>query len=177
MISNGTLCVCPKAQQCCRCWLFIGCLACVCLSVMETEVEREREAGSENWALCLIPSCPGLVPACLPPRCPLHKGSARLDFYTLREGVRLAVVLVARACFRIPLPMRSTEGGDSKSTARTLGTEHKALLDRVAPFEAFLSSLLHLFSLSHTCIRDKDTLCFLSHFRVTVARCCGFGGF
>lgn len=129
-------------------------LACVCLSVMEQlrrrEREREREAGSENWALCLIPSCPGLVPACLPPRCPLHKGSARLGFCTLREGVRLAVVLVARACFRIPLPKCSTKGGDSKSTARTLGAEHKALLDHVALFEAFLSSLLHLFSLSHT---------------------------
>lgn len=78
----------------------------------------------------------------------------------LKEEVRLAVVLVARAflhaCFRIPLPKRSPEGSDSKSIARTLGAEHKALLDRVALFEALLSSLLHLFSLTHTCTCDRD---------------------
>ncbi len=178
MISNGTLCVCPKPQQCCRCWLFIGCLACVCLSVMERLRRRERGWFWE-WALCLIPSCPGLVPAHLPPRCPLHKGSAWLGFCMLREGVRLAVVLVARACFRIPLPKCSTEGSDSKSTARTLGAEHKVLLDRVALFEVFLSSLLHLFSLSYTYMHMCSRCpLFLSHcFRVTVVRCCGFGGF
>lgn len=63
------------------------------------------------------------------------------------------------ACFRVSLPKLSAEGGDSKSTARTLGAEQKALLDRTAPFEELLSSLLHLFlclSLTHTSTSDRD---------------------
>ncbi len=160
MISNGTLCVCPKPQQCCRCWLFIGCLACVCLSVMERLRRRERGWFWE-WALCLIPSCPGLVPAHLPPRCPLHKGSAWLGFCMLREGVRLAVVLVARACFRIPLP-----SARRRAVTQRAQLEHWVLNIRscwtVLPCLKCSFHLSFTFSLSHThtCTCAQDALFF-----------------
>lgn len=149
MISNGTLCVCPKSQQ--RCAAVYSLAAFVGVYVCLRWSDRGREKGSmvssENRLLCLIPSCPDLVPVCAVPlpgaHSPWHKGSARVGF--VREGVRLAAVLVARAffvCFRMPLPKRC----DSKSAARTLGAEHKAPMERVDLREAPISSVLNLFN-------------------------------
>lgn len=105
MISNGTLCVCPKSQQRCAavCSLaaFVGVY--VCLRWSDRGREKGSMVSSENRLLCLIPSCPDLVPVCAVPlpgaHSPWHKGSARVGF--VWEGVRLAAVLVARAFFRL----------------------------------------------------------------------------